>query len=50
MTLTGMKTGGDKKLANPTGVTISKTKVSVKKGKTLQLKVPRILRKMSVKL
>ena len=50
VSLTGMKTGGDKKLANPTGVTISKTKVSVKKGKTLQLKVPRILRKMSVKL
>lgn len=30
-------TGGDKNLANPTGVKVSKTKVTVKKGKTLQI-------------
>lgn len=31
-------TGGNKKITNPTGVKLPKTSVSVKKGKTLQLK------------
>lgn len=30
-------TGGDKKMTNPTGVKVSKSSVSLKKGKTLQL-------------